>query len=53
MVIEQRVKDNEAFWFPVIMGVATKEEVEVASMQDLQYLNEIAYKKQEMLGGGA
>lgn len=45
------VNKNDAFWFPVIAGVATREEMERATMKEVQILNEVANRKLEMMGG--
>ncbi len=45
------VNDNDAFWFPVIAGVATREEMERATMKEVQILNEVASRKLELLRG--
>lgn len=39
------------FWFPVIAGIATKEELERATMEELQIYNEVAKRKIELMGG--
>lgn len=40
------------YWFPVAMGVATKAEIDVASVPDLQFYNEVAYQKYLLMHGG-
>lgn len=49
--IINEVNDNDAFWFPVIAGVATREEMERATMKEVQILNEVASRKLELMGG--
>lgn len=49
--IINEVNDNDAFWFPVIAGVATREEMERATMKEVQILNEVASRKLELLRG--
>lgn len=50
-VISKKVDDNSMFWFPIIAGVATKEELEHATMEELQIYNEVAKRKIELMGG--
>ena len=53
-IIEKRYEDDQAFWWPLMMGIATKEEVQRANVKELQFLNLIATKKWELtykLGG--
>ena len=49
--IINEVNDNDAFWFPVIAGVATREEMERATMKEVQILHEVASRKLELMGG--
>ncbi len=49
--IINEVNYNDAFWFPVIAGVATREEMERATMKEVQILNEVASRKLELMGG--
>ncbi|MCC4348385.1 hypothetical protein LMB39_04755 [Limosilactobacillus reuteri] len=51
MEVINEVNDNDAFWFPVIAGVATREEMERATMKEVQILNEVASRKLELLRG--
>lgn len=51
LVISKKVDDNSMFWFPIIAGVATKEELEHATMEELQIYNEVAKRKIELMGG--
>lgn len=45
--------DKEAlFWLPIMAGVATKEEVQIATIEELRKLCIIAEKKLEWMGGG-
>lgn len=50
-VISKKVDDNSMFWFPVIAGVATKQEMERATMEEVQIYNEVAKRKLDL--GGA
>lgn len=50
-VISKKVDDNSMFWFPVIAGIATKEELEHKTMEELQIYNEVAKRKIELMGG--
>ncbi len=51
LVISKKVDDNSMFWFPVIAGIATKEELKRATMEELQIYNEVAKRKIELMGG--
>ncbi len=51
LVISKKVDDNSMFWFPIIAGVANKEELERATMEELQIYNEVAKRKIELMGG--
>lgn len=51
LVVSKKVDDNGMFWFPVIAGIATKEEMEHATMEELQVYNEVAKRKLELMGG--
>lgn len=51
LVISKKVDDNSMFWFPIIAGVATKQELERATMEELQIYNEVAKRKIELMGG--
>lgn len=51
LVISKKVDDNSMFWFPIIAGVATKQELEHATMEELQIYNEVAKRKIELMGG--
>ncbi|KRN75683.1 hypothetical protein IV73_GL000177 [Weissella kandleri] len=46
--LKKAIEDNWFFDWPVIMGIASREEVNAASLKELQYLNGLADKKQEM-----
>lgn len=46
--LKKAIEDNWYFEWPVIMGIATRQEIEVATQKELQYLNGLADKKQEM-----
>lgn len=52
LVINKKVDDEDIFWFPVIAGVATKQEMEQATMEEVQILNEVAKRKLDLMGGG-
>lgn len=51
LVISKKVDDNSMFWFPIIAGIATKQELERATMEELQIYNEVAKRKIELMGG--
>lgn len=41
--------ESEAqYWQPIVMGVATSEEIRWADAADLQYYNELAIRKQRI-----
>lgn len=50
-VISKKVDDNSMFWFPIIAGIVTKQELERATMEELQIYNEVAKRKIELMGG--
>lgn len=50
--VELQVEKDSLFWLPVIAGVATKTEVEMATLEELQILNIVANKKMKLLKGG-
>ena len=43
-VIKKQFEDQEMLWFPVMMGIATKAEMDKATMAEIQLLNEVANK---------
>lgn len=51
LVISKKVDDNSMFWFPIIAGVATKQELERATMEELQIYSEVAKRKIELMRG--
>ncbi len=44
-IIERKVQKDMFRWLPVIAGIATKEEVELATAEELAVWNEVAYQK--------
>ena len=48
---EKQVENESMFWLPVIAGIATREEVEQLTMQELQVLCVVANKKIELMRG--
>lgn len=46
-LLEADLDEEWAFRFPVMEGVATKEEVDKATLKELQLLNGLASRKQE------
>ena len=50
--IEREVDEDTLFWLPVIAGIATREEVDQLTIEELQVLCVVANKKLEILGGG-
>lgn len=49
--IQRQVEDDWWYWFPIVMGVSTREEMDKANAVQIQILNEVAKKKQQLLGG--
>ena len=50
--VRKQVQDDMSFWFPVIMGIATREEMESCTLKQLQILNEVANQKYKLTIGG-
>lgn len=48
---EKQVENESLLWLPVIAGIATREEVEQLTMQELQVLFVVANKKIELMRG--
>ncbi|KRL81810.1 hypothetical protein [Ligilactobacillus equi] len=46
--VKKQVEDNWWFWFPIVAGVATKEEMEKATSEEVQIFNKVAELKQQM-----
>lgn len=46
--LKKAIEENWFFEWPVIMGIATRQEVDKADLKELQYLNGLADKKREM-----
>lgn len=51
-VIDQGVKKDWIYWLPVVAGIATKEEVAFATMEELQTWCSVAEKKIELMNMG-
>ena len=51
IVIKKQFEDQEMLWFPGMMGIATKAEMDKATMAEIQLLNEVANKKLELQRG--
>ena len=51
IIIKKQFEDQEMLWFPVMMGIATREEMAKATMAEIQLLNEVAEKKLELQRG--
>ncbi|MBC1850197.1 hypothetical protein HCA21_11400 [Listeria seeligeri] len=49
---EREVEKDFEKWFPVIAGIATKEEVEYATAYELAIWCEVARQKIELMRGG-
>lgn len=48
----QKANDEDWYWFPIMMGIATKAEMELADAGDVQLYNELALRKYKLLNGG-
>ena len=46
--LEQDIDEEWAYLWPIYQGVATKEEVNKATVKELQFLNGLANRKQEI-----
>lgn len=44
-ITEREVQKDMFRWLPVIAGIATKDEVEIATAEELAVWNEVAYQK--------
>lgn len=53
LLVKAKTDEQMFFWAPVIMGIVSREEMEAATMEELQFYNELAVKKQQYLGLGA
>ncbi len=51
LIIRKQFEDQEMLWFPVMMGIATKAEMDKATMAEIQLLNEVANRKLELQRG--
>lgn len=51
LIIRKQFEEQEMLWFPVMMGIATKAEMDKATMAEIQLLNEVANKKLELQRG--
>lgn len=52
LLVKQRANRDDFYWFPVIMGVVSRQEVDVATVADLQLYNELAEQKYQMMNAG-
>lgn len=50
--LKKQVDEESLFWLPIIAGIATRDEVEHATVEELQKLCIVANKKIELMGGG-
>lgn len=50
--IKQEVRKDFEFWLPLIAGVATKEEIELATAHELAVYCEVSNMKIELMKGG-
>ncbi|WP_413479877.1 hypothetical protein [Carnobacterium maltaromaticum] len=50
--IEREVNKDYGYWLPVIAGIATKEEIEVATAKELAIYNQVAIEKIKLMRGG-
>lgn len=50
--IIQRVNRDIEYWQPIMLGIATRAEMELATQEDVQIYNEVARRKFELLYNG-
>jgi hypothetical protein len=48
--IKRKVDELSFYWYPILMGVVSREEMELASREDMQLYNELVIRKQMLLG---
>lgn len=54
-LLEQKINDEYKYWYPFLMGVATKEEIKWADAGQLQFLHAMAdekFKLQQIIAEG-
>lgn len=55
ILLDKKVEDEYAYWYPILMGVATKEEIKWADAEQLQFFNAMAeekFKLQQIIAEG-
>lgn len=48
--IKRKADELSFYWYPILMGVVSREEMELASREDMQLYNELVIRKQMLLG---
>ena len=51
-LIKRSYENDFEFWFPVMAGIATHEQVETATQEQLSLLNHVALEKMKFMRGG-
>ncbi|MGX7417812.1 hypothetical protein ACWOFR_03300 [Carnobacterium gallinarum] len=51
-LIEREVNKDYGYWLPVIAGIATKEEIAVATANELATWNQVSIEKIKLMRGG-
>ncbi len=49
---EKKVEEDYIYWLPIIAGIATREEVEMATAEELSILQEVSIQKIKLTRGG-
>ncbi|ASN59837.1 hypothetical protein CG419_04000 [Latilactobacillus curvatus] len=52
LAISKRVDDQEWYWFPIMMEIVSRQEMELATAEEVQVYNELAYRKYKLMHGG-
>lgn len=53
LAINKSVDDQEWYWFPIMMEIVSRQEMELATAEEVQVYNELAYRKYKLMHGGA
>ena len=48
LVLQQKMESEVEYWQPIVMGVATPEQIRWADAAELQYYNELAIRKRDI-----
>ena len=49
--VKKSVEDDWWYWFPVMMGICTRDEIAHANYEQIQIFNEVAKQKLELTRG--